>query len=285
MLQHSRNADRLIVISWKMQVSVRRGAGEAQPLGIGKVKLNPWRLPQRGARVRISYQATGAFMVLALLQGCGGSYRADPAIPRGSAAREVITLAAQQIDTQDYRIDVDDTLSVNVFLEPDLSVASVKVDRSGEIALPALGSVKAEGLTVRELTDTISASLKGRYLRDPRVSVGVVSSSRDKVVVTGQVKTPGVYEMRTGMTLLEALAVASGETDVARLDDVVVYRTVNGERMAAAFNVGAMLSGTEPDLPLERNDMVVVGFSGNRAFWKAFRESAGVMALFARFAY
>jgi len=235
--------------------------------------------------VRISYQLTGAFVGLALLQGCAGSYRADPSIPRGAAAREVMTTAAQEIEGEDYHVSVDDMLSVNVFLEPDLSVASVKVDRSGEIALPALGSVRAEGLTVRELTDTITESLRGRYLRDPRVSVGVISSTRDKVVVTGQVKTPGVYDMRKGMTLLEALAVASGETDVARLDDVVVYRTVNGERMAAAFNVAAILGGTEPDLPLESNDMVVVGYSGNRAFWKAFRESAGVMALFVRFAY
>lgn len=226
-----------------------------------------------------------ALVGLSLLQGCAGGYRAAESVPRGSAGRALMDKAAQQIDAQTYRINVDDTLSVNVFLEPDLSVGSVKVDRSGDIALPALGTVKAEGLTIQELAAGISTALKGTYLRDPRVSVGIVSSSRDKVVVTGQVKTPGVYDMRKGMTLLEALAVAAGETDVSRLQDVVVYRTVSGERMAAAFDVKAMMSGTEPDLQLESNDTVVVGYSGNRAFWKAFRESAAVLGLFIRFAY
>ncbi|WP_374412860.1 polysaccharide biosynthesis/export family protein [Novosphingobium colocasiae] len=235
--------------------------------------------------MRIRNQVIAALMCVTALQGCAGSYRAAPTVARGSAGREIMDNAARQIDAQSYRINVDDTLSVNVFLEPDLSVPAVKVDRSGDIALPAIGSIKAEGRTIPEMTSAISTALKGRYLRDPRVSVGIVSSSRDKVVVTGQVTTPGVYDMRKGMTLLEALAVAAGETDVSRLEDVVVYRTVNGERMAAAFNVAAMMSGTEPDLALESNDMVVVGYSGNRAFWKAFRESAGIMALFIRFAY
>lgn len=217
-----------------------------------------------------------------VLAGCAPGYHAAKTIPQGVRAYDTMATASDQIDRETYRINVGDTLKVQVFFEQALSVDSVAVDRTGRIALPALGAVKAEGQTSDELAASIATALRGKYLRNPQVTVAILSSARDKVVVAGQVKQPGVYDVRRGMTLIEALAVASGETDVARLSDVVVYRMADGQQMAAAFNVREIMSGTQPDIKIEGNDKIVVGYSANRAFWQSFRESVGVFSLFYR---
>lgn len=224
-----------------------------------------------------------ALAVLAMLGGCASQYKADKALPVDQQAYSIMADASEKLASRDYAINPDDVLKVDVFFEPALSVESARVDRSGNISLPAIGTVQAEGLTGPQLASAIADRLRGNLLRDPRVSVSVVSSARQKVVVTGQVRSPGVYDIRQDTTLVEALALASGETDVAKLDDVVVYRTIDGQRMAAAFDVGAIMSGTQPNLKIESNDMVVVGYSANRAFWRDFRQTIPIFALFRPF--
>jgi len=86
--------------------------------------------------------------------------------------------------------------------------------------------------------------------------------------------------VRRDTTLIEALALAAGETDIAKLESVVVYRTIDGQRMAAVFDAGAIMSGKSPDVPILSNDMVIVGYSANRAFWRNVRPAAPIFTVF-----
>ncbi|QNE05546.1 polysaccharide biosynthesis/export family protein [Croceicoccus marinus] len=138
------------------------------------------------------------------LAGCAKGYPPVESVAAGQNAYEVMGSAAQVEAAAPYRIGPDDTISINTFFEPELSVESVKVDRSGQIGVLGIGSMTVEGMTTEQLAAQIEDSYRGRLLERPEVSVSVVNSAERKVVVTGQVNISGVYDIRNSTTLLEA---------------------------------------------------------------------------------
>jgi polysaccharide export outer membrane protein len=85
------------------------------------------------------------------------------------------------------------------------------------------------------------------------------------------------------MTLLQALAVARGPTRVAAVDEVVVFRMVDGKRQGALFDVNAIRKGRAPDPQILGNDMVVVGFNAVKGAYRDFLQTAPVFAIFRNF--
>jgi polysaccharide export outer membrane protein len=178
-----------------------------------------------------------------------------PELPRGTAAYSSLAATGPQLATGAYRIGALDALDVTVFQEPELSAKGLEVDAAGMITLPLVGSLTAAGQTAVELSASIAARLSTRYLVDPNVSVAVATSASQKVAIEGEVVQPGVYDIKGGTTLLGALALARGETRVASLREVVVFRTVGGTRMGAVFDIAAIRSGRADDPRLVGNDM------------------------------
>jgi len=146
----------------------------------------------------------------------------------------------------------------------------VQVDPGGSITLPLVGTVDARGKTSVELARAIEAALRGRFVRDPQVTVNVKSSVSQVVSVDGQVAEPGLYPVTNQMTLGRAIASAKGLSEFAKLDDVVILRTVNGQRMAGLYNMTAIRRGLYADPPVYPNDMIVVGDSPARRLFKDF---------------
>ncbi|WP_197708248.1 polysaccharide biosynthesis/export family protein, partial [Escherichia coli] len=85
-----------------------------------------------------------------------------------------------------------DTIQVDVFNVPDLS-REMQVDASGRIAMPLVGTVDARGKTAQELAATVETALRGRYVRNPEVTVNIKSSVSQVVTIDGQVVEPGLY--------------------------------------------------------------------------------------------
>ena len=217
-----------------------------------------------------------------LLSACTPGYKPVESIPRQDAAYRVMDDSAAREEAQPYRIGPDDTLRITTFFEPELSVDNVKVDRSGQIAVPAIGSLVVENLTPAQLASQIENSYRGRLLVHPQVAVAVVNSAARKVTVTGQVNQPGVYDVRASTSLLEALALARGESEIAKLNEVVIFRTINGERMAARFDISAIRSGAADDPRILGNDLVVVGYSAAKKIWRDIRQLLPLVAIFQR---
>lgn len=159
-----------------------------------------------------------------------------------------------------YLIGPFDQLSVSVFGLPELS-QQVQADASGQISLPLAGTIEASGQTPAQLAERIEEALRGRYIRDPQVTVNLVETVSQVVTVEGQVNQPGLYPVVGRMTLLRAVATARGVTENASLRDVVVFRTVEGRNMAAIYNLDALRRGAYADPELFANDVVVVGDS------------------------
>ncbi len=224
------------------------------------------------------------WLFAAALCGCASAGCANtglsPDLPRGSAAYSTLAEPSPGASHRAYRIGALDTLDVTVFQEPELSARGLEVDASGAIALPLAGSFPAAGRTAAELSEAIAARLAGTFLVDPRVSVAVAASASQKVAVEGEVVQPGVYDVKGGTTLLAALALARGETRVASLGEVVVFRTVGGKRMGAVFDVSAIRLGRADDPRLAGNDMVIVGRSGTKGLWRDIVTTAPLLNVF-----
>lgn len=243
------------------------------------------RLPLRAAALatrRPAQWALAPLAALSLLAGCA-SYSPVETMPRDAAALAMMDELARSADAAPYRVGPDDVLRINVFFEPEMSIDSIRVDRSGQIAVAGIGPMTVEGMTTTELSSRIAALLQsGGLLRDPRVAVSIVSSATRKVIVTGDVKQSGVYDLRGDVTLLEAVAMARDETDVAALDEVVIFRTIDGQRMAGRFDIGAIRAGAAEDPKILENDLVVVGNSAVRVFWRDVRQAIPLLGLFVR---
>lgn len=205
---------------------------------------------------------------------------AKPDLPRGPSAYNHFPAASEQQTVRNYRIGPLDTININVFQEPDLTLKEVQVDAAGSLLLPLIGTVLAAGKTSGELAAEIGQRLEARFLENPQVSVIVASSVSQKVVVEGSVTEAGVYEIKGRTTLLEALAMAKGTSRVAALDEIVVFRNVDGQRMGAIFDVGRIRRGEMPDPEILGNDTVVVGFSYLKGAWRDFLTTAPLIGAF-----
>lgn len=170
-----------------------------------------------------------------------------------------------------------DTIQIDVFNVPDLS-REMQVDASGRISMPLVGTVDARGKTAAELAGAIEGALRGRYVRNPEVTINIKSSVSQVVTIDGQVVEPGLYPVTNQMTLMRAIASAKGLSEFARQEDVVILRTVNGQKMAGLYNVEAIRRGEYDDPAVYANDMIVVGDSPQRRLFRDFVSLSPLLA-------
>ena len=200
------------------------------------------------------------FFAFFLLAGCGGP-RMD--VSQMTAAQPVDLQSVQTVAAApaEYRIGVGDKLDVRVFQVEDLSFEELVVDTSGNINMPLIGAVRSAGRTAGEMSSDIAERLAARYLRDPQVTVTVKEAASQKVTVDGAVTKPGVYEMRGSTSLLQAVAMAEGPTGVADLTQVAIFRTIDGQRSVAVFDLAAIRQGRASDPGVFGDDVIVVDTS------------------------
>ncbi len=167
-----------------------------------------------------------------------------------------------------YLIGPFDKLTIDVFGIEELSTKEVQTDAGGRISFPLAGIMEAAGKTPGELEVEIEDRLRGQYVRDPQVTVNLKETVSQVITVDGQVREPGLYPVIGKMTLMRAVATAKGTAEFAKLDDVVIFRTVNGQKLAALYNLKAIRRGFYNDPEVFANDVVVVGDSTARRLFK-----------------
>lgn len=206
----------------------------------------------------------------------------SPAIATGPAAHATTGLANPSLVPGVYVIGPADVLNVAVAYEPELTAQSVVVDSNGEISLPLTGTVRAAGKTSSSLAQDVAARL-GTYLRDPRVTVNIVRFARQAVTVEGSVIAPGIYDLPVSSSLLRTLALAKGPTNTARLNEVIVFRNINGQRMGAVFDLRRIRRGFEPDPLILGGDIVVVGYDDLKGAFRDFVAISPALSVFRRY--
>lgn len=215
------------------------------------------------------------FIVLSvgLLAGCKTTN-----MPTGEAAYDVIPAPSTVSRPAEYRIGPLDLLKISVFQEPDLSLEEVPVDASGNILFPLIGRIDVTGKTSTELAEDIAQRLGEKYLVDPQVTVIVSRSASQKVTVEGAVTQPGVFEIEGPTTLLQAMALAQGPTQTAKLSEVVVFRRKQDGVYAARFDLSDIRKGLQPNPEILGNDIVVVGNSFAKSLFRDFLQVSPLLA-------
>lgn len=201
----------------------------------------------------------------AILAGC--ATREQFALPRGEQAYQTIPAQRIEADQPEYKINALDSLTITVFREPDLAVQSAAVESGGGMVLPLIGRVQAAGRTTAELSHAIEAQLRQNGLRQPRVSVIIANTETQNVIVDGAVTEAGVYALSGNTTLLQSIARARGASRTADLERVAIFRTIDGKRNGALFDVLAIREGRQPDPYIRPGDYVVVGSSAIKSFY------------------
>ena len=169
-----------------------------------------------------------------------------------------------------------DKIAVEVYGIPDLS-RTVQVDANGEFALPVAGRIDARGRTPGELSGIVEERLRAGYVRDPRVTIGIVETVSQFVTLAGEIETPGLYPVVGNMTLMRAIARAGGTSDFADATHVVVFRTVEGRPMAALYDLRAIRLAAYQDPDVYPNDVIVVGESQARRIFPQILQASGLL--------
>ena len=167
------------------------------------------------------------------------------------------SLAEGVADRDHYVIGCEDVLNIHVWKEEALS-RTLPVRMDGNISLPLIREIKAAGLTPLQLEALITEGLK-RFYENPTVSVTVMEANSFKVYVSGQVKTPGVYKLRSETTILQIIPMAGGFTDWAKQKKILVIRKENGKESRITVNYKKAMKGNPgSNLVLRAGDNIIV---------------------------
>lgn len=117
----------------------------------------------------------------------------------------------------DYVLGPDDALVVHAYeMEDEIPDRPVLVERDGTIQLPILGKIKAEGLTVQQLEETVADKLK-KYVREPKVNVTIVRFRSEPIFVEGAFRAPGIYQLQQHKTLLDLITAIGLQPDASHI--------------------------------------------------------------------
>jgi polysaccharide biosynthesis/export protein len=234
------------------------------------------------------FLAVLATLLLLCLAACASAPASDT--PNGQMSEVTASAGMQLPDSvsgggeytgkSEYRIGSQDLLKISIFMNEELE-RELRVNSSGQISLPLIGVVQAGGKTVLELETEIAEKLSKSYLQNPQVTVFIKEFTSQRVTVEGAVKKAGIFPIMGRTTLLQAVALAGGtESDTADNESVVVFRTVDGKRMVAKFNLQQIRGGEATDPQIYGDDIVVVNESKAKVGFKRFLQSIPVLNTF-----
>ena len=158
-----------------------------------------------------------------------------------------------------YRLRKGDTFDLDFALSPEFN-QTVAVQPDGYVTLKGVGSIFVEGQTVPELTETAKAAY-AKTLHDPVIAIALKDFEKPYFIASGQVAKPGKYDLRSDLTVTEAVAIAGGFNDKAKHSQVVLFRPLPaGGYEAKLLNVKKLLAtrNLSEDVQLQPGDMLYV---------------------------
>lgn len=162
------------------------------------------------------------------------------------------------VNSKSYLLGSEDVIEVLVWKEDAFSrVVIIRPD--GKISLPVIGDVQAAGMATEELTEKITEKLKG-FIDNPTVTVIVAQINSMKIYIQGEVARPGVYQLKSNTTVIQAISLAGGFSEWAKKNKIVIVRELNGKSSRIPVNYEKIIWGKDisQSLILERGDTIIV---------------------------
>lgn len=161
-------------------------------------------------------------------------------------------------DSFEYVIGEGDSLLIKVWQNPDLD-SEVIVRPDGMVSFPLVGDMRAIGLKVSEFRIDLTEALK-EYVKMPQVSVSLTKIGGRRIIVLGQVKSPGIYSVTGRRTILEAIGLAGGFTEDAVANSVILVKGgfVNPDAKRLDLNKALKKGDLKDNVLLESEDIIYV---------------------------
>ena len=158
----------------------------------------------------------------------------------------------------DFIIGAEDVLFINVWHEPDFTV-TVTVRSDGKISFPLIGDIQASGLTTEELQKRLAVDLE-TFVQQPQVTVIVQEIHSQMVHVIGSVARPGMYDIRSPLSVMQVLARAGGLADTAKPREIMIIRTEAGKTRRFRFDYDRFISGEnfQQNIALHAGDVIII---------------------------
>lgn len=171
--------------------------------------------------------------------------------------------SARSKPSADYILQPEDVIKVHVFQEDDINKqGEVRISGEHTIFLPLIKIISLKGKTVRQAEDLIRDLYNKDFLVNPQVSINVLKYAERSLSVTGAVNNAGriLFPQERGLTIVEAISLAGGQSRVADLKRVrLTRRGANGELSTQIVDVDSIMKGGARDaVPLENGDALFV---------------------------
>jgi polysaccharide biosynthesis/export protein len=158
-----------------------------------------------------------------------------------------------------YRLRKGDSFELDFAMTPDFN-QTIAVQPDGFITLKAVGSVFVEGQNVPELTETLKTAY-AKVLHNPVIAISLKDFEKPYFIASGQVNRPGKYDLRSDLTVTEAVAIAGGFDEKSKHSQVVLFHPMpGGGFQAKLINVKKLLATRDlsEDVQLQPGDMLYV---------------------------
>lgn len=189
------------------------------------------------------------FIILAalLLSACG--HRGTVTNPEDLAAPS---------SSSPFAVNYGDVLEISVWGNDDMARRAV-VRADGNISYPFVGDIKVAGLTVPQITATLTKQLE-EYIPNAQVTVSLYESRSNVVYVVGKVQRPGAFPIYGPMSPVQALAMSGGITPFAKPGGIYIVRILqDGTQKSYPYNYNDVASGkTDQGILLQPGDTIVV---------------------------
>jgi len=161
-----------------------------------------------------------AITYLSFFSGCATTDTKSASVTNISTPAE--EKVPKEVRITEFILGPGDEIEITVYRHDDLK-RTIRIDPSGMITYPFVGDIKAAGLSIFELRDKIRDGLS-KYIINPQVSIAVTDVESQKVIVLGEVNSPGLFSLDSPMTVLEAMSQAGGFTTDAKRKSVLLIR-------------------------------------------------------------
>ena len=161
-------------------------------------------------------------------------------------------------DSDRYVIGSEDVLYIHVWKEETLS-KTVSVRMDGKISMPLIDEIQAAGLTPLKLKEILTERLK-EFVEIPTVTVIVMEANGFKIYISGQIRSPGVYRLRSETTLAQIISMAGGLGEWANQSKIIIIRKEDGKEKRFTINYKKIVKGKDLSLNilLKAGDTIIV---------------------------
>lgn len=178
-------------------------------------------------------------LLILLFAGCGSaSVNVVENVSDDKAVTEGKNENPEQISSikvSEFILGVGDTIDISVYRNDDLK-KSAKIDSSGRIMFPLIGDIQAAGKDVFALRNEMQERLS-KYLVDPQVTINVSAVQSQKIMVLGEVNSPGIFTLDSEISVMEAISKAGGMTHDAKMSNVLLVRRGHGKPEVSSLNL------------------------------------------------